>query len=224
MHFACAFKYSISCGTVASMSGPQRRRRSANTVSLGSHVRSYLDNSTLHGLSYIGKGSLSLVERLFFVGTFAMVCLCAAYFIAIVYDKWSASPVILTLSGRATGVTSISFPAVTICNMNQARRSVVETFANNSVEAQLLRAVCRRDPNMSSSDSGTSNQTEWSVFRGFLLRVSHTCRDMLLYCWYGRRKYRCGHLFRTVLTDEGLCCTFNGVDKRYLLWNGWVFV
>lgn len=224
MQFACAFTCSNSRGTVASMRGPQCRRQPANTVSLGSHVRSYLDNSTLHGLRYIGQGALSLAERVFFAGTFAFVCLCAAYFIAIVYAKWSASPVILTLSGRAIEITSIPFPAVTICNMNQARRSVVETFADGSDEVQLLRAVCRRDPNMTRSDRAESNSTEWPVFRRFLLRVSHSCRDMLLYCRYGTKQYRCGHLFRTVLTDEGMCCTFNGVDKRYLLWNAWVVV
>lgn len=195
------------------------RRRPAANLTL---VRSYLDNTTLHGLHYIGQTALSLAERLFFASAFAFVCLCAAYFIAIIYDKWSDSPVIMTLSDRTTAIASIPFPAVTICNMNQARRSVVETFANGSDDAHLLRAVCRRDPKMANSGTALANQTGWSIFRRFLMRVSHRCRYMLLYCQFGTQTHRCDHLFRTVLTDEGMCCTFNAVDKQFMLWNGWV--
>lgn len=35
-------------------------------------------------------------------------------------------------------------------------------------------------------------------------------------CRYGGTDYSCYELFNTILTDEGLCCIFNGVHPRYL--------
>lgn len=39
---------------------------------------------------------------------------------------------------------------------------------------------------------------------------------MLITCLYGGVEFKCTDTFVTVLTDEGLCCTFNGVNKRYI--------
>lgn len=35
-------------------------------------------------------------------------------------------------------------------------------------------------------------------------------------CWYGGIEYNCMDIFVTVLTDEGLCCTFNAVNKKFI--------
>lgn len=50
----------------------------------------------------------------------------------------------------------------------------------------------------------------------WLIQVSQSCEDMLISCIYGGSEYNCTDLFVTVLTDEGLCCTFNGVNKRFI--------
>lgn len=46
--------------------------------------------------------------------------------------------------------------------------------------------------------------------------MSQACEDMLISCIYGGSEYNCTDLFVTVLTDEGLCCTFNGVNKKFI--------
>lgn len=38
----------------------------------------------------------------------------------------------------------------------------------------------------------------------------------LITCIYGGFQFNCTDLFVTVLTDEGLCCTFNGVNKKFI--------
>lgn len=39
---------------------------------------------------------------------------------------------------------------------------------------------------------------------------------MFISCIYGGFEYNCTDIFVTVLTDEGLCCTFNGVNKKFI--------
>lgn len=146
------------------------------------------------------------------------------YFISNVYSKWSASPIIITLNALATSIEDIPFPAVTICNMNQARKSVVKNFDNNSIQKSLLDDICPidQDKEFSPADIHSINMTgagQWSFFREFLVNASQACSDMLVACRYATRIYNCMEIFETVLSDEGLCCIFNRVDPKFLYQN-----
>lgn len=57
--------------------------------------------------------------RAFFGFAFLLVLFLSLYFISNVYEKWSASPVIVTLGATFTSITDLPFPAVTICNINK---------------------------------------------------------------------------------------------------------
>ena len=48
----------------------------------------------------------------------------ALYFL----QKWQSTPVIISMSSRSTAINEMPFPAVTFCNMNQARASKVKNF------------------------------------------------------------------------------------------------
>lgn len=45
--------------------------------------------------------------------------------------------------------------------------------------------------------------------------VAPKCEDYLLSCKWNSQTTKCNHLFKLTLTDNGLCCTFNGVEARY---------
>lgn len=55
----------------------------------------------------------------FFGLSFVLVVFCSIYFISNVYQKWSQTPIIVTLSSSNTVITRIPFPTVTICNLNK---------------------------------------------------------------------------------------------------------
>lgn len=182
-----------------------------------SGVRTYLLNSTLHGLRYVGQTTLSTAERCFFAAAFVLVVLLAGYFITNVYVKWRASPLIISMSAVATPITEFPFPAVTFCNMNQARRDVVTRFKPGSNDALLLRSMC--GTGNTTAELEHASDTSWRYFQEFLRKVSRPCADMLVTCKFGSHAYACAELFETVLTDEGVCCIFNGVHKQFLLQN-----
>lgn len=98
--------------------------------------------------------------------------------------------------------------------MNQARKSAVKDIPLDSVEFALVQSLCVQDPeeNVTNAKSG-----KWTEFRKLLMKVSQPCDDMLVACRYGGIDYKCMELFAKVLTDEGLCCIFNGVDRQFLM-------
>lgn len=106
---------------------------------------------------------------MFFILSFVLVLFLSGYFISNIYEKWSASPVIIALNAVATSVNDIPFPAVTICNMNQARQSVVQDFREGTVEDALLQSLCAKKVTFNGI---RSNNTSWNVFQKFLVQVS----------------------------------------------------
>lgn len=65
--------------------------------------------------------------------------------------------------------------------------------------------------------SAVDSNGTWSDHRQFLSDVSQSCDDMIIECSYGGTEYACNQIFYTVLTDEGLCCIFNGVHQKFLV-------
>lgn len=108
------------------------------------------------------------------------------YFISNVYEKWNASPIIITNNAVATPITDIPFPAVTICNMNQAQKSMVKDIQAGTMEDALLSSLCL-DSNirLTTTDGGGGDNNgsfssvsvysnysgKWPQFRAFLLNV-----------------------------------------------------
>lgn len=87
-------------------------------------VHKYLNSTSMHGLNYIGDDTLTKLERVVFLFAFIMVLSISAYFITNVWEKWNSSPIIIGLNPVLTQIRDIPFPAVTICNMNQANKTI----------------------------------------------------------------------------------------------------
>lgn len=184
-----------------------------SSLSAYENVQQYCLSSSLHGLRYIGSVTLSLFERAFFGVSFFMVTILAAYFISNVYHKWDATPVIIGLDPVSTEIKDIPFPAVTICNMNQVKKSFASSVKTQQ-DLLMLDSVCTQG-------NGLSNETmltygKWSYVREFLINASQPCKDMIEMCKFGMQEFDCSRGFMSVLTDEGLCCTFNAIHPKLM--------
>lgn len=155
------------------------------------------------------------IFRLFFALAFCVVFAISSYFISNVWMRWSEAPIIVTLNSEATRLADIPFPAVTICNMNKARRSIAKTYSHGSPDSLMLKTLCFGTdvPNT------THFNPKWRTFQNFLVDVSQSCDDMIISCSFGGLPYECNKIFYTILTDEGLCCNFNGVHPKFLVKN-----
>lgn len=173
------------------------------------NFHNYLLSSTLHGLHYIGTTTISVFERFFFGASFLMVTILAAYFISNVWDKWTSTPIIIGLDPVATIIKDIPYPAVTICNMNQVKKSYAETLFEDR-DKTILDSICSQGDKMNITGP-VQFEGRWSYVRQFLVNSAQSCDTMLLQCKFGKIVMNCTEVFRTVLTDEGLCCTFNDI-------------
>ncbi|KAH8238226.1 hypothetical protein KR032_001299 [Drosophila birchii] len=174
----------------------------------------YLKNSTLHGLKYIAEESITIPERVFFGIAFVLVVILSGFFISNVYMKWSASPIIISTSAKQKLTSNMPFPAITICNLNQALLSKVDRISRTSTNFSLLMGLCDQGGDTTISYIGT-----WKYFKAILVEVAQPCEKMLLYCSFGSREEECSLLFNSILTDDGLCCNFNALDPSYLIRN-----
>lgn len=55
--------------------------------------------------------------------SFTLAVLTAAYYIWFLYQKWVSTPIIISLSPESVSLDEFPFPSVTICNMNNVKKS-----------------------------------------------------------------------------------------------------
>lgn len=74
-----------------------------------------------------------------------------------------------------------------------------------TVDYFMLQNVCSKSNTL--SNSGPKNK--WKTLQNFFLKISQPCNQMIVSCNYASIQLDCSRIFRKVLTDEGICCSFN---------------
>ncbi|CAG4932747.1 unnamed protein product [Colias eurytheme] len=192
-----------------------------NYEDLTNDLREYLMTSTLHGLRYIGEKKLTWLERFFWLTAFVCSLICAGFFILNVYAKWSKSPMIVSINPEDMPLNKLPFPALTICNVNQAKKSVAERYVayGSSVDQKLLESLCSSQKDADLFEDIIAESADWDHTRSFLINVTQPCEEMLAICTWDSKPMNCQDLFNAQLTDEGLCCTFNVVHREMMFRN-----
>lgn len=88
----------------------------------------YCSNSSLHGVQYLGQHR-PCKEICFWLCAFVLSIYCCSTTIAKVYHRWNDTPVIVSFSENYMPVSSIPFPAITICSETR-RKTIVEGKSN----------------------------------------------------------------------------------------------
>lgn len=154
------------------------------------NLHKYFDDTTLHGLRYIGDHTITLFERfvymqnyfsinllmkvirslihihrLFFLCVFVAATSLSLYTIWIFWTQWSSNT-ILTLNSFRSPFVELPFPAVTICNTNFVQKSAVQKFKPTSEEGSIIRDICHYD------SAQINTTTTWQRMRQVLREVS----------------------------------------------------
>ncbi|XP_066582320.1 pickpocket protein 28-like [Prorops nasuta] len=196
----------------------RKKRSCLDNPNVKSLTKQYCMNSSLHGLRYVGDSSLTIGERFFWIISFTVAVLTASYYIWFLYQKWNDTPIIISLSPESVPLHEIPFPSVTICNMNNARKSEAHRIlkGEDELEQFLLEDICNTDNITTDPLIGATN---WTSMLRFMINVSQSCTDMIYYCeWHGNQT-DCEKIFNPTMTDEGICCNFNSVHKKHLFFN-----
>ncbi|KAJ8916851.1 hypothetical protein NQ315_005858 [Exocentrus adspersus] len=176
-----------------------------------SYCREYCDYTGIHGFKYFGERR-SLCENL-------VVCIGVIYK---TYIKWQFSPVIVNFATEEKNIYQIPFPAVTICHEVKISREYFNYSKNlkaiadgetlspeNLKKLQYMSLLCSEGkthydkiPKINITDDD---------FYNFLDKGSAEFFDKCI--WMGN-VYPCYEIFYPIITDEGLCFTFNMLNKE----------
>lgn len=109
-----------------------------------------------------------------------------------------------------------SIEAVTVCNMNLAKKSVAQDISNESDEYAVLQSICRNSTNLN-GPIRNAEAGKWPIYRKVLLNVTQRCDEMLIKCQFGLVDVDCMKVFNSILTDSGVCCIFNGLHSKFMM-------
>ena len=189
---------------------PERNQGGIEEPSKGATIKqkwnNYVESATLHGMQHVFSSPTTLrriVWALFLfsgIGYFSFQC-------TVLVKKYFSYPVNtkVTLEHES----SPEFPAVTICNFNMFRQSVMDAQDFKEVVKYAQRD---RIDNLIGLEVNAS-KIDWRRFENVSMfdvyaDGGHQMKEMLINCsWIGKPCTH--HDFRPVLTSMGLCHTFN---------------
>ncbi|KAL0821734.1 hypothetical protein ABMA28_005159 [Loxostege sticticalis] len=189
----------------------------------------YTENSNLHGLKYIGEKERTLVEKLFWLTIFIVCVVFCSLLILKVWKKWNETPVIVSFAENTTPVWQIPYPAVTLCFETKA----MQTKYNFTENFHLYNETKKRE-NMTDADREMyedlslvcDDHLAFAVGRKYcnasetvenIKSVAPNLTETFFGCkWQDIPKEDCSHIFSPILTEEGLCYTFNMLPAEKL--------
>ncbi|KAK3770157.1 hypothetical protein RRG08_038670 [Elysia crispata] len=175
-------------------------------------LRYYRESATIHGIARIQDQPLYVFRRpLWFLFVLLMSVLLA----------WTLFNQITLLAqhpirtvNKVTLNSELTFPAVTLCNLNQFIRDRVPDIP---IVQQVLfqqseySRIYQLFGNLSSlSDLDNLTDVPGEELKGMLHHAAPRLKDFLLKCFWKLQPFDCQDLFSPVQTDFGICFMFNG--------------
>ncbi|GJQ86100.1 hypothetical protein Trydic_g15256 [Trypoxylus dichotomus] len=205
-----------------------RKRRGRKTLT---HVAKYFEECTgatsIHGVQYIGDRQRSCVERLIWAVIVATsVSICTKYVLQ-TYRKWESSPVYVTIGSGLVPIRDISFPAVTICPEVKSDADIYyyadwiqkafdnETYLNKTerLHFEYMSVICNRTH---AKSDGFNHQSFGPEIYDFLYSILPNFNDTFIDCKFSDGPKSCEEIFTPIFTKDGICYTFNTLDRAEL--------
>ena len=181
----------------------------------------FANTSSVHGIRFTSVG-INKTRRLawaIFITTGFLVLIGMTIQVVLVYFRYEVNTVVTMVSENQA-----DFPAVTICNLNTMQKSKFAKMGQDPKYAEVLKLakVLTMTDMSGSSDNMTVPQFSGTDIKRIYTLFGHTMDSfekggMLFNCTYGSKK--CDKsFFRPVLTQLGLCHTFNSgkhIDSKH---------
>lgn len=187
------------------------------------YFKEYCDASSIQGLNYLIR-DISIQERCWWILVIFLSFLGGGYMIYELCIKWVQTPVLVSLGTKEVGIFQIPFPAVTICpeskiskvcldyseTIRKINREELDTISEKEKEYfNLMGLMCDAD-----NHHDVLNITEMpdlDNYYNFLNECKSVDLDISLCYWLGKM-VDCDQILNPILTEEGLCYTFNMFD------------
>ncbi|XP_006818453.1 acid-sensing ion channel 4-A-like [Saccoglossus kowalevskii] len=166
-------------------------------------VRAFTQETTMHGIRHTMCINYSPHRRALWTVLFLSTCVGFMFAMTRSFTRFKACPVNTVMNSTRLG--SVAFPAITLCNYNRHRASAINgtwlelmlkrTKYDNAQDIEWSYITAKKD--------NYKNRTEQTR------KWAHQIDEMLVYCTWATDTACSARNFTTVMTDFGVCYTFN---------------
>ncbi|KAK9709712.1 Amiloride-sensitive sodium channel [Popillia japonica] len=203
-----------------------------NYKNLKCYFEECTSNSSLHGVRYLGEKNRTLAEKigwLIMILTSMIIC---GYFVHQTYKKWETTPILVTVGTTQLPIQYVPFPAVTICPAIKVRKDLVEIL--NKFDRSYNGTPALDEIKAFKHAQMWCQYIDGSQFRRtFKLQETYSLKDLdFIYentpsieenfktCFWSGLRQNCSKIFTPIFTEEGVCYTFNSLDRLSLFEEG----
>ncbi|KAG5672978.1 hypothetical protein PVAND_003063 [Polypedilum vanderplanki] len=189
-------------------------------------IENYSKDSTIHGVKYVCGKKQHCCIKIFWIIIFAMSFYFCAQNIIEINKVREERPVMISIGKKLIPIFEIPFPAITICPEMKAKcnkinlTEIINRKSQNYSEEEMqnmlaLNHVCEShlyDDNIKNITKNNKNIKQFDIIEK-LNELSFRFDEMFFKCRFGEYEYKnCEKYFHKVITDVGICYTFNMLD------------
>ncbi|EFA08873.2 Pickpocket protein 28-like Protein [Tribolium castaneum] len=216
---------------VVFVKSPKKKKFPGFRKNIYDYFTEFSSNTGIHGFKYMGEQERSILEKLYWVVLFAISLYICVSLIIQTWVKWDQSPVLVSFAQSPTPVWQVPFPAITICSETKARQRAYNfTYYYHKVIEQLTTG----DGNLTQeelqrfSDSSLicdnhlyqqGNKTTSFETIEYLMSIAPPFSEVFFACKWTSLNETCSNFFSPMLTEDGMCFTFNMLDRSELFTN-----
>ncbi|XP_044260982.1 pickpocket protein 28-like isoform X2 [Tribolium madens] len=181
----------------------------------------YTKVTGIHGLSYLAERR-SKTEKIFWLLVIVSSLIGCLVMIAQIIEKYHNNPVVVSFDTKDTAISRIPFPAVTICpesKCSEKKFNYSDAYMrahnwNNLNKSELLKfkyvsSLCNDfEQNIFLKNSGKTFGSD------FFDVIDELQPSEFSTCNYMGEAFDCAELFTPIFTDEGICYSFNILDRK----------
>lgn len=195
--------------------------------------KEYSYTSTIHGIKYLADSKTRLEQVWWILALIGSIIACEI-FIGNIYNKWHRSPVIVSFENKRWPVVNLPLPAVTICPQvkNQQRHfnfsDLLDDFRNGididekyaSTEytdlKEVLKLICPRCEILQQDMQNSNPYYSINVYDS-IRNLAPPKSTTIVACGVENFVQKnCTRLFQRVISENGLCYTFNALSPHQL--------
>ncbi|XP_055840677.1 pickpocket protein 28-like [Episyrphus balteatus] len=185
----------------------------------------YFEESSIHGFRYIGEQKRPTFDRIVWILAVIISISMCCYLINNLVDQRNNNPVIVTFNDKLTPVWEIPFPTVTICSETKIHMKVLN-YTKVYIKLGLLKDITKEEEYLWDGVAQTCVLSSLSFHEEKLLANSSdlikamsiaapTFNETLHKCYWRNEFFNCEEIFDSVLTDEGICFSFNSLKSEH---------
>ncbi|CAH1154734.1 unnamed protein product [Phaedon cochleariae] len=189
------------------------------------YFRDYCEGSSLIGFRYLGE-KRSRGERILWFLIILLSIVLSIYYVVEIYNKYIENPFIVNLATRESHIFTIPFPAVTICPTVKTVKkyfnftgAIHRLYDNKNITDEDMRytqyfSLLCNTLDDSYMDLLPPNKTFTDDFFDSLDYLNPSFSDVFAVCRFMGKDEDCRDLFVPIVVDEGICYTFNMLNKE----------